>query len=148
MDEMGAVYLHPARIPELPNVQGYRQLQETRIEVAKMQEVRTEERFFHFHKGEIKSNGGIVVRREGVISRDLYALKQIRFEHDASVCCGSTLDAGESINAKVLVGKTESNTAMMAKVFVQNGTQAATALGATVSKLITPSAREPSIFAI
>nr|WP_305121063.1 FapA family protein [Saccharibacillus sp. JS10] len=50
----------------------------------------------------IKSNGDIVIHKEGILQSDLYATGSITFAHPSSVCRGSCLEAEDRINAKTV----------------------------------------------
>lgn len=50
----------------------------------------------------IKSNGDIIIHREGVMQSDLYSTGSIRFAHPNSVCRGSRLEAEQRIGARIV----------------------------------------------
>ncbi|OWA33432.1 hypothetical protein B9G55_22465 [Saccharibacillus sp. O16] len=50
----------------------------------------------------VKSNGDILIHREGVLQSDLYASGSITFKHPSSVCRGSCLEAEEAILARTV----------------------------------------------
>lgn len=50
----------------------------------------------------IKSNGDLVIHREGVMQSDLYSTGSITFVHPVSVCRGSCLEAEERIDARIV----------------------------------------------
>lgn len=50
----------------------------------------------------VKSNGDLVIHREGVMQSDLYSTGSITFVHPVSVCRGSCLEAEERIDARIV----------------------------------------------
>jgi uncharacterized protein (DUF342 family) len=62
----------------------------------------------------LKSNGDILIRKEGVIHCDLYSAGNIVFSLDNSVCRGSRLEAGDTISAMYVGGITGVRTSLKA----------------------------------
>ncbi|NGZ77012.1 DUF342 domain-containing protein [Saccharibacillus alkalitolerans] len=50
----------------------------------------------------LKSNGDILIHREGVMQSDLYSTGSIVFSHPSSVCRGSSLEAEDRIEARTV----------------------------------------------
>jgi hypothetical protein len=69
----------------------------------------------------LKSNGDILIKKEGIIQCDLYSAGNIIFFLDNSVCRGSNLEAGDTISAKYVGGITGAGTSLKAgkKVIVK-----------------------------
>jgi len=119
---MCAVFLQPHKILTEVTMNFYESLlsmlRETHKEVARMQEAQAEVKLNQCQNSEIKSNGNIVIQRDGVILSHLYAARSILFKQDTAVCRGSTLEAGRSIVAKNVGGKTGVDTMLKAKMMV------------------------------
>lgn len=113
------VFTSPTKLIELASPSfiqmAHSLLRETHEEMARLQEDHTEIRFNQCHNSEIKSNGDILVLREGVILSDLYAANDIAFRHETAVCRGSRLEAGGGIHAKIIGGETGVSTLLTAK---------------------------------
>ncbi|MEK3986384.1 FapA family protein [Paenibacillus sp. FSL K6-3166] len=109
--EMSAVFMFPSKLLEVATssfIQSFVSLlQETHQEVARMQEEKTEIILNQCYNSDIKSNGDIIIKNDGVILSDLYAARHIVFKRDTSVCRGSHLEAGGSIVAKVIGGQSD-----------------------------------------
>jgi len=122
LGEMCSILLQPFKILTELNMSFYQSLltmlHEAHKEVARMQEAKAEVRLNQCHNSEIKSNGNIIIQRDGVILSQLYAARSILFKHESSVCRGSTLEAGRSIVAKIVGGKTGVDTLLKAKMMV------------------------------
>jgi uncharacterized protein (DUF342 family) len=110
LKEVSEIFIQPAKLLEVGShsfVQSYLTLlQDTHREVARMQEENVEISINQCHKSELKSNGDIIINREGVLISDLYSAKNIIFKDDSAVCRGSQLNAEGSIKAKVVGGET------------------------------------------
>lgn len=85
-------------------------------EVELMKEDRVVTMINQCHNSELKSNGDIIIVRDGVILSDLYAAGSIIFRYERSVCRGSRLEAGHSILAKTAGGQTGTAALLIAKV--------------------------------
>ena len=90
-------------------------LQETQTEVASMQEDGVTIRIKQCQNSELKSNGDIVIVRDGVLLSSLYSSGNISFLHESGVCRGSMLDAGGHISAQIVGGQTGVLTVLKAK---------------------------------
>ncbi len=119
LKEISEVLLHPAKLLETASyslLQSFQSmLQDTHQEVERMQEDQVRISINHCHNSQLKSNGDIVIYRDGVILSDLYSARDIIFKRELSVCRGSQLDAGDSISAKMVGGQTGANTILKAK---------------------------------
>jgi hypothetical protein len=113
------IFLQPTKLLEVVTysfVQSYLTLlQETCQEVARMQEEKVEISINQCQKSELKSNGDIIIHREGVITSDLFSARDIVFMDDNGVCRGSQIEAGGSIKAKVIGGLTGAISVLKAK---------------------------------
>jgi lipopolysaccharide export system protein LptA len=58
------------------------------------------------HMSNLKSNGNIMIRKEGCLQSELFSKENIVFYQQAAVCRGSRLEAGEMISAMVVGGET------------------------------------------
>lgn len=116
--EICEVFLYPPKLLKLATmtfIQSFlAELQEMNREVALMQEEKSEIRLNQCHNSVIKSNGDIVINRDGVILSDLYAVGHIVFNKNDAVCRGSQLEAGGSIIAKIIGGQTGVNSLLKA----------------------------------
>ncbi|MCD9022068.1 FapA family protein [Cohnella silvisoli] len=123
LKEISGIFSQPTKLLEVATygfVQSFLTLlQDTHKEVARMQEENVEISINQCHNSELKSNGDIVIHRDGVLLCDLYSARNIIFMHDNSICRGSRLEAGDSISAKVIGGQTGANSVLKAKRKVQ-----------------------------
>ena len=111
-------FLQPTRLVNVSynTLQSFKALlEETHQEVARMQEVDVQIRINQCHNSELKSNGDIIIHREGVLLSNLYSSDNIVFLYDSAVCRGSKLEAGGSIHAKIVGGQTGAPTVLTAK---------------------------------
>jgi uncharacterized protein (DUF342 family) len=119
LKEVAGIFLQPTKVLEIASysfVQSFLTLlQDTHQEVARMQEETVEISITQCHKSELKSNGDILIHRDGVLLSDLFSTRNIIFLHDNGVCRGSHLDAGDSIKAKVIGGQTGAISVLKAK---------------------------------
>ncbi|TNJ67121.1 DUF342 domain-containing protein [Paenibacillus hemerocallicola] len=118
LKQMSEFFLQPTKLPEAASyniLQSYLALlQDTHQEVARMQEEKVEIRLNQCHKSELKSNGDIVIQREGVLLSDLYSAGNIQFVWEYAVCRGGRLEAGGSISAQIIGGETGASTILKA----------------------------------
>lgn len=118
LKEMSELFLQPTKLLEAASynaVQSYLALlQETHQEVARMQEESVEITINQCHNSELKSNGDIVIQREGVLLSNLYSAGNITFVHDYAICRGARLEAGGSISAQIVGGQTGAHTLLKA----------------------------------
>ncbi|MDF2723478.1 MAG: hypothetical protein K0Q59_3153 [Paenibacillus sp.] len=117
--EMSELFFQPAKLLELATysfIQSFLALlRETHQEVARMQEVKVQIMINQCHNSELKSNGDIVIQRDGVLLSDLYSAGNILFQNDSAVCRGSKLESDGMISAKIIGGQTGVNTLLKAK---------------------------------
>jgi hypothetical protein len=122
LQDMCAVFLQRHKIVEAADLEFLHRflslLEETHQETARMLETKAEVKLNQCHNSVIKSNGDIIIMRDGVILSHLNAGRNIRFKRDSAVCRGSTLEAGGSIVAQIVGGLTSLNTLLKAKVNV------------------------------
>ncbi len=103
----------------LPFMRGYLiLLRSVYQEVEQMQEDRVVTMISQCHNSELKSNGDIIIMRDGVILSDLYSSGSIVFRHRRSVCRGSRLESGHSILARTAGGQTGTVALLIAKLQV------------------------------
>lgn len=84
-------------------------------ELMDMQEKRAVIAVNQCHNSELRANGNIVIYREGVLRSMLYAGQSIVFRHPAGVCRGSALEAGDSIVAQQVGGRSGALTTLKAR---------------------------------
>ena len=123
LKEISEIFTRPTKLIESATrefVQGFLALlQDTHGEVARMQEEQVEISINQCQGSELKSNGDIVVHRDGVLLCELYSAGNIVFLADQAICRGSRLDAGDSIRAKIVGGQTGAITVLKAGRKVQ-----------------------------
>jgi len=119
LKEKSAIFLQPSTLLEVATysfIQSFLvMLQDTHQEVARMQEEKVQIMINQCHSSELKSNGDIVIQREGVLLSDLISAGSIIFKHELAVCRGSKLEADGTISAKIIGGQTGVNTVLKAK---------------------------------
>ncbi|WP_281884363.1 FapA family protein [Paenibacillus sp. YYML68] len=110
--------LHPLRIVEL---QAFSQLysiqhliQDTFQSIERMQESLVQIEVSQCHLTTIKSNGDILIRRDGVVQSQLYSKGNIIFYGAEAVCRGSQLEAGDTICAMYVGGESGGQTLLKA----------------------------------
>lgn len=119
------LFLLPTKIVEVmsaPRMEDFiRVLKEVHMSVALSQESQVQININQAQNSTLKSNGNILIRREGVIQCDLYSAGNIVFFLDNSVCRGSKLEAGDTISAMYVGGFTGVGTSLKAinKVIVK-----------------------------
>ncbi|GGF98642.1 FapA family protein [Paenibacillus abyssi] len=110
--------LHPAKIVEVMTAARLedflRILRETFMRIALSQEAHVQININQSQNSTLKSNGDILIRKEGVIQCDLYSAGNIIFFLDNSVCRGSKLEAGDTISAMYVGGITGVGTTLKA----------------------------------
>ncbi|TJY41938.1 DUF342 domain-containing protein [Cohnella pontilimi] len=103
-------FLHPTKM--VKDMTAHRmkdfmhKLKEAYMRVALSQESHVQIQINHSQNSTLKSNGDILIRREGVIQCDVQSSRNIIFFLDNSVCRGSTLEAGDTISAMYVGGMT------------------------------------------
>ncbi|MFC5530430.1 DUF342 domain-containing protein [Cohnella yongneupensis] len=104
------LFLQPTKMIEImtaPRMEDFlRILKEAYMRVALSQETNVQIVINQGQKSILKSNGDILIRKEGVIQCDLYSAGNIVFFLDNSVCRGSKLEAGDTISAMLVGGMT------------------------------------------
>ncbi|MBD2847570.1 DUF342 domain-containing protein [Paenibacillus sp. IB182496] len=80
-------------------------LNEAHLRVALSQESQVRISVGQGQQAVFKSNGDILIRREGIIQCDLYSAGSIGFTMEDALCRGSRLEAGERIAAGVVGGE-------------------------------------------
>ncbi|KIL36359.1 hypothetical protein SD70_31690 [Gordoniibacillus kamchatkensis] len=119
------LFLLPTKIVKVmsvPRMEDFiRVLKEAYMRVALSQESQVQININQAQNSTLKSNGDILIRREGVIQCDLYSAGNIIFFLDNSVCRGSNLEAGDTISAMYVGGITGVGTILKAtkKVIVK-----------------------------
>ncbi|BBI36398.1 FapA family protein [Cohnella abietis] len=123
LKEVAEIFSQPTKIVEMATygfVQSFLELLKvTHDEIERMQEAYVEISINQCHNSELKSNGDIVIHRDGVLLCDLYAARNIIFVHQSSMCRGSQLEAGDSIIAQIIGGQTGANTVLKARRKIQ-----------------------------
>jgi uncharacterized protein (DUF342 family) len=110
--------LAPLRIAELQSfsylysIQNL--IQETFQSIERMQETLVQIDINQAHLSNMKSNGDILIRREGVLQSNLYSKGNIIFFGHDAVCRGSQLEAGDTISAMYVGGEIGSQTLLKA----------------------------------
>ncbi|GGG25641.1 DUF342 domain-containing protein [Paenibacillus abyssi] len=119
LKEMCEIFFQPVTLLEMATysfVQSFLVLlKDTHQEIASMQEENVHISINQCQNSELKSNGDILIHREGVLLSDLFSTGNIIFKHESSVCRGSQLDAEGSISAKIVGGQTGVNTILRAR---------------------------------
>ncbi|AOZ93605.1 DUF342 domain-containing protein [Paenibacillus crassostreae] len=119
------LFLQPTKIVEImtaPRMEDFlRVLKKAFMRVALSQESQVQININQGQNSTLKSNGDILIRKEGVIQCDLYSARNIIFFLDNSVCRGSKLEAGDTISAMYVGGITGVVTSLKAtkKVIVK-----------------------------
>ncbi|MFC4598273.1 DUF342 domain-containing protein [Cohnella hongkongensis] len=123
LKEISEVFTMPTKLIETATrefVQGFLALlQDTHGDVARMQEEQVEISINQCQGSELKSNGDIVIHRDGVLLCELYSARNIVFLSEQAICRGSRLDAGDSIKAMTVGGQTGANSVLKARRKVQ-----------------------------
>lgn len=108
--DKASVFLDPHQLLETASMNfllGFQMLLgEVCRELEQMQEVKARTAISQCQSSELKSNGDIVIMRDGVILGDLYASGDIIFEKSGAVCRGSMLEAKQAIHAKIVGAQT------------------------------------------
>ncbi|WP_167747147.1 FapA family protein [Cohnella luojiensis] len=123
LKEISTIFSQPPKLLEIATygfVQSFLALlRDTHNEVARMQEEKVEISINQCQNSELKSNGDIVIHRDGVVLCNLLSAGNIIFRSDHSICRGSRLEAGDSISAKVIGGQTGANSVLKAKLKIR-----------------------------
>lgn len=119
------LFLQPAKMIEVmtaPRMEDFlRILKEAYMRVALSQETSVQIAIDQGQTSILKSNGDILIRKEGLIQCDLYSAGNIIFFSEDSVCRGSKLEAGDTISAMYVGGTSGVGTSLKAakKVIVK-----------------------------
>ncbi|MBP1156493.1 MULTISPECIES: FapA family protein [unclassified Paenibacillus] len=90
-------------------------LKETVQHVGSMQEAKVRIDLAQCHLSTLKSNGDILIRKEGVLQSDLYSAANIIFYDKDAVCRGSRLEADGVISAMMVGGQTGAPSVLKSK---------------------------------
>lgn len=90
-------------------------LNETVQHVGSMQEAKVRIDMGQCHLSTLKSNGDILIRKEGVLQSDLYSAANIVFYDKDAVCRGSRLEADGIISAMMVGGQTGAPSVLKSK---------------------------------
>jgi hypothetical protein len=119
LKEITEIFYQPAKLLETASYSFIKNflslLQETHMNVTRMQEDKVRININQCHNSEMKSNGDIIIHREGVLLSDLYSAGNITFMHEFAVCRGAVLEADGMISAKIVGGHTGVKTELKAK---------------------------------
>ncbi|GAB2672964.1 DUF342 domain-containing protein [Paenibacillus thermoaerophilus] len=119
------LFLQPANLVQTitaPKLEDFmRILREAFMRVALSQESHVQISISQSQNSTLKSNGDILIKKEGIIQCELYSAGNIIFFLDNSVCRGSKLEAGNTISAMHVGGITGVGTSLKAgkKVIVK-----------------------------
>jgi hypothetical protein len=119
------LFLQPANLVQTitaPKLEDFmRILRDAFMKVALSQETHVNISISQSQNSTLKSNGDILIKKEGIIQCDLYSAGNIIFFLDNSVCRGSKLEAGDTISAMYVGGITGVGTRLKAgkKVIVK-----------------------------
>jgi uncharacterized protein (DUF342 family) len=118
LQEKLEVLLLPLRIIELQSFSYLFSIQnlisETFQYIERMQESLVQIDINQCHLSNVKSNGDILIRREGILQSSLYSKGNIIFFNPDAVCRGSQLEAGDTICAMYVGGDTGAQTLLKA----------------------------------
>lgn len=90
-------------------------LEELHRGVARMQETKVEVNIGKCQNSTLKSNGDIIIHRDGIVQSELFSSGNITFLQTFSVCRGSKLEAGGSIAAFYVGGESGAQSYLKAK---------------------------------
>lgn len=113
------LFLNPAQLVDfmseaaLSGVIGM--VEELHMGVARMQETKVEVNIGKCQNSTLKSNGDIIIHRDGIVQSELFSSGNITFKKSISVCRGSTLEAGGSILASFVGGESGAQSYLKAK---------------------------------
>lgn len=113
------VFLNPAQLVDFMNeasLSGFiNSLVQLHTGVARMQETKVEVNMGKSQNTTIKSNGDIIIHKDGIVQSDLFSSGNITFLSPASVCRGSRLEAGGAISAYLVGGESGAQSYLKAK---------------------------------
>ncbi len=104
------IFLHPLKIAQLdsfgPIQSSLNFVQEVFNHIESAQETNVFIDIAQCHNSSLKSNGNIMIRKEGCIQSELFSKENIVFYDADAVCRGSRLEAGQMISAMNVGGET------------------------------------------
>lgn len=113
------IFLKPAQLIDFLNdasLSGFiSMLEELHGGVARMQENKVEVNIGKCQNSTLKSNGDILIHRDGIVQSDLFSSGNISFVKSYSVCRGSKLEAGGTITAYLVGGESGAQSYLKAK---------------------------------
>ncbi|WP_410514255.1 FapA family protein [Paenibacillus sp. BR2-3] len=113
------VFLNPPQLVDFMNeasLGGFlNSLVQLHTGVARMQETKVEVNMGQCQNTIIKSNGDIIIHRDGIVQSDLFSSGNISFLKSTSVCRGSKLEAGGMISAYLVGGESGAQSFLKAK---------------------------------
>ncbi|KGE18347.1 FapA family protein [Paenibacillus wynnii] len=113
------VFLNPIQLVDFLNessLSGFiNSLVQLHSGVARMQETKVEVNMGKSQNTTIKSNGDIIIHKDGIVQSDLFSSGNITFLSPASVCRGSRLEAGGTISAYLVGGESGAQSYLKAK---------------------------------
>jgi uncharacterized protein len=139
-----ALFLQPIRLFEVDSVNyllsSLNLLNETYQAIERLQEHQVLVDIQQCHLSTIKSNGNIVIKREGVLQSSLFSKENILFYHYDAACRGSKLEAGGTISAVNVGGETGGETSLRAgkRIFVKKMTGGRVAVGRYFEDILEP----------
>ncbi|WP_310829938.1 FapA family protein [Paenibacillus pedocola] len=90
-------------------------LEELHTGVARLQETKVEVNIGKCQNSTLKSNGDIMIHRDGIVQSELFSSGNISFRKTFSMCRGSKLEAGGSISAFYVGGESGAQSYLKAK---------------------------------
>ncbi|CAH1211315.1 hypothetical protein PAECIP111892_03530 [Paenibacillus auburnensis] len=90
-------------------------LEELHTGVARLQEIKVEVNIGKCQNSTLKSNGDIMIHRDGIVQSELFSSGNISFRKTFSMCRGSKLEAGGSISAFYVGGESGAQSYLKAK---------------------------------
>lgn len=90
-------------------------LEELHMGVARLQETKVEVNIGKCQNSTLKSNGDIMIHRDGIVQSELFSSGNISFRKTFSMCRGSKLEAGGSISAFYVGGESGAQSYLKAK---------------------------------
>ncbi|AIQ49022.1 hypothetical protein R70723_26310 [Paenibacillus sp. FSL R7-0273] len=90
-------------------------IEELHAGVARMQENKVEVNIGKCQNSTLKSNGDIIIHRDGIVQSELFSSGNISFRKVFAVCRGSRLEAGGSISAYYVGGESGAQSYLKAK---------------------------------
>ncbi|WP_042200161.1 DUF342 domain-containing protein [Paenibacillus camerounensis] len=82
--------------------------------VARMQEAQVRVDLPQCQNSTVKSNGDIIIHKDGVLQSELFSSGDITFLHQESICRGSNLEAAGTLTAQTVGGESSANSFLKA----------------------------------